>query len=56
MGDLTLTGYKVGSQIKVRIKRIAATGGTEYNSHIFITQCGVHLKNDTIGSRAEITK
>ena len=56
MGDLTLTGYKVGSQIRVRIKRIAATGGTEYNSQIFITQCGVHLLRDTLGSRAETTK
>lgn len=56
MGDLTLTGYKVGSQIRVRIKRIAATGGTEYNSQIFITQVGVHLKRDTIGSRQETIK
>ena len=56
MGDLTLTGYKVGTQVKVRIKRIAATGGTEYGANVFITQCGVHFQKDTIGSRTETVK
>jgi hypothetical protein len=56
LGDLTLTGYTVGTQIRVRVKRIAATGGTEYASNIFITQVGCHLQNDTIGSRQETTK
>jgi hypothetical protein len=56
MGDITLTGYKIGTQIRVRIKRIAATGGTDYTGQIFITQCGIHLKRDTLGSRAEISK
>lgn len=56
MGDLTLTGYHIGMQIKPRIRRIAATGGTEYSGSIFVIQCGAHLLNDTIGSRTEITK
>lgn len=59
MGDLTLTGYKVGTQIKARIKRIASTGGggtNEYSGNIFITQCGMHLERDTLGSRQETIK
>lgn len=56
IGDATLTNYLMGAQVKVRIKRIAATGGTEYADNIFITQCGMHLQEDTIGSRAETTK
>lgn len=54
--DISLTGYKVGTQIKVRIKRIAATGGTEYGSNVFITQCGIHFQENTIGSRQETVK
>lgn len=56
MGDLTFTNYLIGAQVKVRIKRIAATGGTEYAGNIFITQCGVHLQKDTLGSRQEAIK
>ncbi len=56
MGDLALTNNKIGTQIKARVKRIAATGGTEYANHIFITQLGIHLENDTIGSRDEAIK
>lgn len=59
MGDLTLTGYKVGTQIKVRIKRIASTGGggtNEYSGSIFITQCGIHFETNTLGSRNETSK
>lgn len=56
MGDLTLTSLKIGTQVKVRVKRIAATGGTEYGSDVFITQIGFHLQKDTMGSRQEATK
>ena len=56
MGDLTLTNYLVGSEVKCRIKRITATGGTEYSGNIFITQVGIHLENDTMGSRTELFK
>ena len=56
LGDLTLTNYLIGAQIRCRIKRIAATGGTEYDGDIFITQVGIHLKKDTLGSRQEIMK
>jgi hypothetical protein len=56
VGDIDLSGYHIGCQVKVRVKRIAATGGTEYGSTIFITQCGAHLIMDTIGSRTETGK
>lgn len=56
MGDVTLTNYLIGAQVKVRIKRIAATGGTEYADDVYITQVGMHLQTDTIGSRTETVK
>ena len=54
--DLTLTNYILEAEIKLRVKRIAATGGTEYAGNIFITQAGVHLANNTMGSRQERVK
>ncbi len=56
MGDATLTNYLVGGQVKMRVKRIAATGGTEYADDVYITQVGMHLQRNTIGSRTELTK
>lgn len=56
MGNLSLPNNKIGTQIKPRLKRIAATGGTEYASNIFVTQLGAHIKQDTIGSREIATK
>ena len=51
LGTVTFTNYLIGSQMKIRIKRIAATGGTEYASNVFVTQGGIHVEQDTIGSR-----
>ncbi len=56
MGDLDLTGFVEESEVRLRIKRIAATGGTEYSGEIFITQAGIHLEHDMVGSRQELTK
>ena len=56
MGDLALTNYLIGAEIKVRVKRIAATGGIEYAGNIFINQVGSHLEHDTLGSRQIATK
>ena len=53
LGDATMTGYHVGMQLKARVKRIAATGGTEYADRTFITQVGMHMEHDKIGSRTE---
>ena len=56
VGDLDLTGILMGTQIGTRVKRISATGGTEYADNMFITQVGIHLERDTMGSRSEATK
>jgi len=56
MGDVTLTNYLIGAQITCRVKRIAATGGTEYADDVYITQTGIHLQKDTLGSRQETIK
>lgn len=56
LGDLTLTNYLLGAQIKCRIKRVAkSAGGTEYVGDIFITQAGIHLEKIRMGSRNELT-
>ena len=56
LGDLTFTNYLLEAQVKCRIKRIAATGGTEYADDVYITQVGMHLEKDTMGSRQEKIK
>ena len=53
MGDITLTGYHLGGLMTVRVKRIAATTGTEYADDVYVSQVGVHLKKDRLGSRSE---
>jgi hypothetical protein len=53
---VTLTGLHIGAQIKCRVKRIAATGGTEYANDVYISQVGVHVEKDTIGSRTISSK
>jgi hypothetical protein len=55
MGNITLTNYLIGAQIKCRVKRIAAIGGTEYADDVYITQVGCHLEKTRMGSRNEIT-
>lgn len=56
MGDATFTGFTIGTQVKVRVKRIAATGGTEYGANVFISQVGMHLEKDSMGSKTEASK
>ncbi|KKL50852.1 hypothetical protein LCGC14_2301370, partial [marine sediment metagenome] len=53
MGDAVLTNYLRGGQVKIRVKRIAATGGTEYTDDVYITQVGMHLEINKIGSIVE---
>lgn len=56
LGSVSLSGYSIGTQVKCRIKRIAATTGTEYPQDVFITQIGVHAKFNSPGSREEWIK
>lgn len=53
---IDLSTYEIGDRLKPRVKRIAATGGTEYADEIFVNQIGVHLQKDTMGSRQEAVK
>jgi len=50
LGTITGTSIKIGTQLKMRIKRIAGTG-TEPINNPFLEQVGVHFQVDTIGSR-----
>jgi len=56
MSTVSFSGLTIGTQVKLRVKRIAATGGTEYPSYVFIHQIGCHIECDTIGSRTISTK
>lgn len=56
LGDFDLTDFGVGGQIKPTVKRIAATGGTEFADSVFLSQLGMHYKVDMTGSRQEIVK
>ena len=40
----------IGTQVKARIKRIAATGGTEYADDVYFTQVGLHAIVNSMGS------
>jgi hypothetical protein len=56
LGDVSFAGLLIGTQVKVRLKRIAATGGTEYSSSVFAHQVGCHIECNTLGSRTEAVK
>lgn len=55
LGTITGTNFKIGAQLKFRIKRIAGTG-TEPINNPFLGMVGVHYQIDTIGSRTITTK
>ena len=50
MGTITGTTIKIGTQLKMRVKRIAGTG-TEPIADPFLGQVGVHYQKNTMGSR-----
>lgn len=52
----SLTGHTIGDQIITRVKRIAATTGTEFASEVFVLQLGLHIECDTMGSRLMATE
>lgn len=49
------TGIKIGAYILYRIRRIAATG-TAPTSDPFGLAFGIHIEQNTLGSRSEVTK
>jgi len=50
LGDITLTNYLLGAQIQCHVKRIAATGGTEYADDVYVHQVGCHMIRYRLGS------
>jgi hypothetical protein len=55
MGDISGAGVSVGTQLKFRLRRQTAVG-TAPTTNPFALQVGVHVEEDTIGSRTEIAK
>jgi hypothetical protein len=55
MGTISGIPIKIGTQLKMRIKRIAGTG-TEPINDPFLGMVGVHYQKDTIGSRSMSAK
>ena len=55
VGDDASGAILQGATLKGRVIRIASSG-TEPASDPFVTQVGVHIEKDTVGSRTELTK
>jgi hypothetical protein len=55
MGDITGTSYKIGSLLKMRVKRIAkSAGGADPAANPFVEQVGIHYQIERLGSRQEL--
>lgn len=50
MGTISGTNIFKGTQIKIRIKRITATGGTAPTSNPYVGMVGIHHQIDKLGS------
>jgi len=55
IGTVAMTGFTVGTHIKINVKRIAAAGSAPSSSPYFL-QVGMHYQKDTVGSRNITTK
>ncbi len=55
IGDDTSGSFVQGAIIKGRIRRIASTG-TEPTADPFLTEVGIHIESDTIGTRTSTSK
>lgn len=56
VSNFDLSNVLIGGQIKPLFTRITATGGTEYADNVFITQVGLHIDRDQVGSREPFAK
>jgi hypothetical protein len=50
------SGFRIGAGVKLRIRRIAATGGAAPAANPFGLMLGIHIRCNTIGSRSIRTK
>jgi hypothetical protein len=55
VGVISGTGLKIGAQLKMRLRRIAASS-TAPSSNPFCLQVGIHYQQDTMGSRTTTAK
>lgn len=55
VSTVTMTGFKIGTTVALRLKRITATG-TAPASNPFVTMVGIHYEKDTVGSRTASAK
>ena len=55
IGDDTTGNFVQGAIVKGRVRRIASTG-TEPTSDPFLTEVGIHIESDTIGTRTATAK
>jgi len=55
LGDITGTNYKIGSLLKLRVKRVAGTG-TEPANDPFVEMIGIHYQCNSVGSETELIK
>jgi len=57
IGTITGTNYKIGGFIKIRFTRIALDGGGDApTANPFITMVGIHIEEDTVGSKTLLVK
>lgn len=51
IGTITGTGFTIGDDITLRFRRIADVGGTDPANDPFVSMIGIHIPEDTQGSR-----
>ena len=56
LGSFTPTGGTIGAQLKIRLKRIAAAGGTAPSTPPFALQVGMHYELNSLGSSSTTSK
>ena len=53
--SFSMTGFKIGTCMNLRLKRVTATGTAPANNP-FVLMVGIHFEKDTIGSRTATSK
>lgn len=56
IGEVDMPLIKLGAQVQISVKRIAASPATNPTNNPFLLQIGIHKKIDCFGSRTELTK
>lgn len=56
VGTISGTGLTIGAQLMLRLRRIAAVGGSAPSANPYAVNVGIHYEKDTVGSRQISTK